>query len=54
MANKPWIGRECDNLTGLTELNEKSLLEAIRKRYDSSLVYRFTERNGRERTAEQT
>lgn len=42
MANQrpqPWVSVESDNLTGLTELNEETLLKAVRARYESDLIY---------------
>ena len=36
---QPWVGVESDNLTGLTELNEESLLKSVMERYDSDLIY---------------
>ena len=35
----PWVGVESDNLTGLTELNEDSLLNAVKARYKDELIY---------------
>ena len=35
----PWSGLDSDNLTGLEELNEKSLLTATKQRYSSNLIY---------------
>ena len=36
---EPWIGKDSDNLTGLSELNETSLLKSIKKRYESDSIY---------------
>ncbi len=35
----PWIATESDNLTGLTELNEDTLLQSIRQRYLEDHIY---------------
>ena len=40
MSATPWISTsDTDNLTGLTELNQFSLLDAIKKRYQDDLIY---------------
>lgn len=36
---EPWLAKESDNLTGLTELNEENLLKSIKARHASSLIY---------------
>ncbi len=38
-SSHPWIAVESDNLTGLTELNEETLLQSVRKRYLDNLIY---------------
>jgi myosin heavy subunit len=40
MADSTWISTEdSDNLTGLQELNQRTLLDAIKKRYKEDLIY---------------
>ena len=40
MADTPWISaRDSDNLTGLTELTQQTLQDAIKKRYQDDLIY---------------
>ncbi len=38
--NHPWLSTlDSDNLTGLTELNQETLLDAIKNRYQDDLIY---------------
>ena len=40
MSEEPWIStRTSDNLTGLTELSQQTLLQAIQTRYQDDLIY---------------
>lgn len=36
---EPWTAVDSDNLTGLTELNERTLLKCLEQRYGQDLVY---------------
>lgn len=35
----PWTALESDNLTGLQELSEQNLLDAVQERYHQNLIY---------------
>lgn len=36
---EPWFGVDSDNLTGLAELNEESLLSSVKQRYNEDSIY---------------
>ena len=39
VRSQPWSALESDNLTGLQELSEQSLLDAVQERYHQNLIY---------------